>query len=242
MPNCVTIISGGMDSTVLAYHLKKENYTQTFLSFDYGQKHKKELVYAARTAETLYGKDQHQVIDLRDVTKFLTTSSLTSDVAVPDGHYNEDSMRSTVVPNRNAMMLSVAYSIASAIKAEGVAIGVHSGDRYNYPDCRIEFTAAFQAMENEALKGFDTPHLITPFINISKADIAAIGRDLHVPFEKTWSCYKGGRYHCGRCGTCVERLEALNYAQVKDKTKYQDKEFWKEAVKQYKESQSQVAV
>lgn len=236
MPKCVTILSGGLDSTVLAYHLQSEGYEQTFLSFNYGQRHKKELQYAAATAKAFNVK--HKIIDLRDVTEFLTSSSLTGQTAVPDGHYNEDTMRSTVVPNRNPMMLAVAYSIASSLKAQWVAAGVHSGDRYNYPDCRIEFTAAFQAMENRALEGFDTPNLLTPFITLSKAGIASLGIKLQVPFEKTWSCYKGERNHCGRCGTCVERLEALHEAGcTNDKTRYTDKHYWKVAVKEYVEKQ-----
>ena len=229
MQKSVTIISGGMDSAVMAYHLKDQGYEQEFLSFDYGQKHKKELEYAANLA----GNRRHRIINLTDITQFLTSSSLTSNVDVPDGHYNENSMRTTVVPNRNAMMLSIAFSVASALEYNWVAIGVHSGDRYNYPDCRLEFTQAFQEMQNKALDGFPTPHLLTPFIAFTKADIARLGGKLKVPFEATWSCYKGGDVHCGRCGTCVERLEAMDLAGVEDKTIYADKEFWKEAVSDY---------
>lgn len=239
--DCVTIISGGMDSTVLAHNLEKTSkYKQTLLSFNYGQKHKKELKFAAITASRL--NCPHQIIDLTSLTRFLVSSSLTTKQEVPDGHYNEDSMKSTVVPNRNAIMLSIAFSVASSIGARIVACGVHTGDRYNYPDCRIEFAKSFQEMENDSLQGLITPTLTTPFINMTKADIARLGRQIKVPFEETWSCYKGGDKHCGRCGTCVERLEAMHEASVQDDTEYLDKEYWKQAVAEYKSKEPYVNI
>ena len=228
----VSIVSGGMDSAVLAHDLAR-HYEQTFLSFNYGQRHKKELKYAKAMADCL--GCSHQIIDLTSLNRFLTTSSLTAGVEVPDGHYNEDSMRLTVVPNRNPIMLAIAFSVASSMGAAIVATGVHAGDRYNYPDCRTEFAAAFQEMEVKALEGFNTPSLYTPYIGITKADIAKLGSKLDVKFEETWSCYKGGDKHCGRCGTCVERLEAIHEAGVQDNTEYSDPEYWKQAVKEYAE-------
>jgi 7-cyano-7-deazaguanine synthase len=227
----VTIISGGMDSTVLAWQLAKEGYEQLFLSFDYGQRHKKELEFAASTAKTLHC--DHQIISLTDITRFLSTSALTGNVPVPDGHYNENSMRATVVPNRNPIMLSIACGIASSKNIPEVAIGVHTGDRYNYPDCRPGFILQFNSMEVAALDGFTTPCVYAPFIELSKAQIASIGKEIGLDFSTSWSCYKGGKIHCGRCGTCVERIEALHEAGVKDTTKYEDSEFWKKAVKDY---------
>lgn len=235
MIKCVTIVSGGMDSGVLAYMLANKGFEQILLSFDYGQRHKKELQYAAIIAKNL--GCSHNVIDLASVNPLIQTSALTFGGEVPDGHYNEDSMRATVVPNRNAMMLTIAFAAGSAANAHYVATGVHSGDRYNYPDCRFEFIDAFQLMQNKALDGFPTPILETPFINCTKAQIAKIGVELNVPFHETWSCYKGGEKHCGRCGTCVERLEALNEANAIDLTDYEDKDYWKQAVEEYQLSQ-----
>lgn len=228
----VTVVSGGMDSAVLAYNLAK-HYDQTFLSFNYGQRHKKELKYAKAMADK-FGCP-HQIIDLTSLNRFLTTSSLTAGVDVPDGHYSEDSMRLTVVPNRNAIMLSIAFSVASSMGAAIVATGVHAGDHAQYPDCRPKFATKFQEMEAASLEGFNTPSLYTPFIELTKTDIAKIGGMLGVPFEETWSCYKGGEVHCGRCGTDVERIEALHNAGVEDKTVYADPDYWKQAVKEYAE-------
>jgi len=163
-------------------------------------------------------------------------SALTDDIAVPDGHYAEETMKITVVPNRNAIMLTIAFGLASAQGADAVAAAVHGGDHFIYPDCRPAFIEAFQTMQNCALDGQSTIKLYTPFVTISKADIVSIGKELVVPFEKTWSCYKGGATHCGRCGTCVERIEAFHLAHVDDPTKYADTEFWKTAIQNTKNS------
>jgi 7-cyano-7-deazaguanine synthase len=157
-------------------------------------------------------------------------SALTDDIAVPDGHYAEESMKITVVPNRNAIMLAIAYGLAVAQGADTVAAAVHGGDHFIYPDCRPAFIEAFQTMENYALDGQPPIGLYVPFVMLAKADIVAIGEKLAVPFAETWSCYKGGTMHCGRCGTCVERLEAFQLALVPDPTDYADATFWKTAV------------
>jgi 7-cyano-7-deazaguanine synthase len=135
----------------------------------------------------------------------------------------------TVVPNRNAIMLSIAYGIASAQKADAVAAAFHGGDHFIYPDCRPGFVKVFEEMQNHALEGLSAIKLLAPFVNSTKADIVAEGAKLNVPFEHTWSCYKGGAQHCGRCGTCVERREAFDIAGVKDPTIYEDRDFWKSA-------------
>lgn len=224
-----------MDSAVLAYYLADKGFEQQLLSFNYNQRHKKELEYAKIIAKNL--NCPHQIVDLSSVSSLIATSALTFGADVPEGHYNEETMRITVVPNRNAMMLAIAFAVGSSWNAHQVAAGVHSGDRFNYPDCRVEFTRAFQHMQNYALDGFPTPLLDTPFINKSKADIAKIGKLLDVPFHQTWSCYKGGEKHCGRCGTCVERLEALHEAKAADSTQYEDYEYWKQAIQEYESSQ-----
>jgi len=172
------------------------------------------------------------VLDISHVGSMLSGSALTDDIAVPDGHYAEDSMKATVVPNRNAIMLSIGYGIASAQGAELVATAVHGGDHFIYPDCRPGFIKAFESMQNFALEGLSDISLYTPFLELSKADIVAEGAKLGVAFEDTWSCYKGGDIHCGRCGTCVERREAFDLAGVDDPTPYEDMDYWKEAIKE----------
>lgn len=216
----IAIVSGGMDSVTLAYWLKAEGYTAHVLSIDYGQRHRKELGFAMRTASRLGWK--HDLIDLTQVGSFLKGSALTDAIAVPDGHYAEETMRITVVPNRNAIMLSVAYGLAVAENAEVVALGVHAGDHFIYPDCRPAFLDAFDAMEKWAVEGFGHPslHLLAPFAHKTKADIATLGDRLGVPWDETWSCYKGGTLHCGTCGTCVERREAFALSGVHDPTVY----------------------
>jgi 7-cyano-7-deazaguanine synthase len=172
----------------------------------------------------------HHLIDISHLRALLSGSALTDNVTVPDGHYAEETMRITVVPNRNAIMLTIAYGIASVRELDAVATAVHGGDHFIYPDCRPNFINAFAQMQNYALDGFSNIQLYTPFLNKTKSDIAAEGAALHVPFVETWSCYKGGDIHCGRCGTCVERREAFHLADVQDPTEYADHKFWIEAV------------
>ena len=174
------------------------------------------------------------IIDISNISQYLSGSALTDDIDVPDGHYAEENMKTTVVPNRNAIMLSIAFGVAAGEKSSAVAAAVHAGDHFIYPDCRPEFVDTFRAMQNCALEGVWDVDLYAPFVNISKADIAKIGYDLGVKFENTWSCYKGGKIHCGRCGTCVERQEAMHLAGIKDKTEYEDSNYWKEKVSEEK--------
>jgi 7-cyano-7-deazaguanine synthase len=191
------------------------------LSFDYGQRHRVELDYASNTARVLAA--EHQVVDLSGLARLLSGSALTSTtVDVPDGHYSHVSMRATVVPNRNAIMLAVAVGKAVAVGADAVVFGAHAGDHPIYPDCRLAFVEAFEHMSVVANDGFAHPDLrvLAPFITLSKADIAVIGARMNVPFGETWSCYKGGAAHCGTCGTCMERREALDLAGVADPTVY----------------------
>lgn len=220
----LVVCSGGLDSVTLAYKVAKEHVLSAILSFDYGQRHKKEIDYAARCADAL--GVEHSVIDISHTGKMLSGSALTDDVAVPDGHYAEESMKTTIVPNRNAIMLSIAYGVAAAQKLDAVATAVHGGDHFIYPDCRPDFIHAFEAMQNHALDGVANIKLYTPFMNKDKSDIAKQAGDLAVPIFETWSCYKGGEKHCGRCGTCVERREAFHLAAVKDTTEYLDNDFW----------------
>lgn len=226
----LVICSGGLDSVTLAYKIAQEHTLLGLISFDYGQRHKKELGYAKQCADAL--TVPHQIIDISHVGAQLSGSALTDDVEVPDGHYAEESMKATVVPNRNAIMLAIAYGVASAQKADAVATAVHGGDHFIYPDCRPGFIQSFEDMQKHALEGMGEVKLYAPFVNISKADIAAQGHKYNVPFHQTWSCYKGGDKHCGRCGTCVERREAFHLAGLEDPTEYADPNFWIETVKQ----------
>lgn len=224
----IVICSGGLDSVSLAHKVAGEGTLKGLLSFDYGQRHVKEVEYAAACAQRL--GVPHKVVDISGVGAALSGSALTDDVDVPDGHYAEETMKVTIVPNRNAIMLAIAFGMAAAEKAGAVAAAVHGGDHFIYPDCRPGFINAFQAMQDHALEGVANIKLYTPFVEISKADIVTEGARWNTPFAETWSCYKGGEVHCGRCGTCVERREAFHLAGVEDPTVYADTEFWKSAV------------
>lgn len=218
----VVVVSGGLDSAVLAHHLAAvPDSAIRLLSFDYGQRHRKELDHAARLAGALDAR--HDVVDLRGVGALLSGSALTDGgVDVPDGHYTDESMRATVVPNRNAIFASVAVGVAVAEGADAVALGIHAGDHPIYPDCRPEFVDAAERLARVANAGFvpDGFRIDAPFLHWSKADIVRRGAELRVAFADTWSCYKGGDRHCGTCGTCVERREAFELAGVPDPTEY----------------------
>jgi 7-cyano-7-deazaguanine synthase len=224
----LVVCSGGMDSVTLAYKVAQERRLTRLVSFDYGQRHRKELDYAARCAKAL--AVPHTVVDMSFMGGLLSGSALTDDIDVPEGHYAEDNMKVTVVPNRNAIMLTIAYGIASAQGDEAVAAAFHGGDHFIYPDCRPDFAQAFEVMQNHALDGVSEIALYTPFITRTKGEIAAEGAQLNVPFADTWSCYKGGQHHCGRCGTCVERREAFHDAGAPDPTIYDDPDYWIDAV------------
>ena len=218
----VAVVSGGLDSTTMAYSLHAHGYALNAISFDYGQRHRKELEFAQRMAADLDAP--WTLIDLHaaGLTNVLSGSALTDEnVTVPDGHYADESMRITVVPNRNAIMLSIACALAVTREAGAVAFGAHTGDHFIYPDCRPEFVHAFELMVNLAVEGLASIDIMTPFLAMTKTDIVRLGSELNVPFERTWSCYKGGAMHCGTCGTCFERREAFALARVTDPTEYQ---------------------
>lgn len=218
----VTICSGGLDSVTLVAYLAEQGHAQQLVAFDYGQRHRKELEYASAAAQR--HNYRFDVVQLARLGPLLSGSALTdARVAVPEGHYADESMKATVVPNRNAIMLSIATGLAVARGAQGVAIGVHAGDHPVYPDCRPEFVDALDAAMRLGTAGFHIKEwtgLLAPFVTSSKADIVCIGAELSVPFEQTWSCYNGAELHCGRCGTCVERREAFELAGVVDPTIY----------------------
>ncbi|KFG71049.1 7-cyano-7-deazaguanine synthase QueC [Microvirga sp. BSC39] len=219
----LVICSGGLDSVTLAHKVAAEQILTRLVSFDYGQRHRKELDSARACAVSL--GVPHDIVDISAVGRLLTGSALTSGEPVPDGHYAEDTMRITVVPNRNAIMVAIAFGVAAAEQAEAVAAAVHGGDHFIYPDCRPDFIESFETMQRHALEGLASITLYAPFVRQGKADIVREGARLRVPFAETWSCYQGGKHHCGRCGTCVER-EAFHLAGVGDPTSYEDPDYW----------------
>ena len=227
----LVVCSGGLDSVTLAYKVAEESEVDSLMSFNYGQRHTTELDYARRCAEKL--SVPHDIVDIRSIGQLLSGSALTDNIEVPDGHYEEESMRVTVVPNRNAIMLSIVFGAAAARACDAVAIAVHGGDHFIYPGCRPDFIDSFQKMQDHALNGVHSVKLLAPFVNIDKAEVVRQGAALGVPFIDTWSCYQGSGHHCGRCGTCVERREAFALAGVDDPTHYHDEDFWKQAIAQY---------
>jgi 7-cyano-7-deazaguanine synthase len=214
----IVLLSGGLDSTVLAADLLADGHEVKALSVDYGQRHRRELDHARAIAARL--GIEHRIADLSTLTPFLAGSSQTSDdVAVPEGHYAEESMKLTVVSNRNMLLLSVATAWAVSSKADVIAYAAHNGDHAIYPDCRKEFID--KLAEAIAIADWHQVKLFAPFAEMSKADIARRGHEIGAPIELTWSCYKGGLTHCGKCGTCVERREAFELAGVPDLTVYE---------------------
>jgi len=215
--SALIVLSGGMDSTTLLALALHRGVKVRALSVDYGQRHVTELSAAADVAH--HYKTPLQRVRLPDAAALHAGSALTTpDIPVPDGHYAAESMRATVVPNRNMILLALAIGHAMSQGLEAVAYGAHAGDHAIYPDCRPEFAdtmarAASLATDNAVA-------LWTPFLHASKADIARLGAELHVPYSLTYSCYKGARLHCGTCGTCTERREAFSLAGLDDPTWY----------------------
>jgi 7-cyano-7-deazaguanine synthase len=213
----ITLVSGGMDSVTALYHAAAEHKIIGGLSFHYGSKHNdKELPLAKFHCDNL--GIPHTVIQLDFISDLFASSLLKSGGDIPDGHYEEQTMKQTVVPFRNGIMLSIAAGLAESQNVEGLVIAAHSGDHAIYPDCREPF---MQAMANAMRLGtYAGVQLLRPFILTDKAGIASIGNRLGVDYTLTWSCYKGGDIHCGTCGTCVERREAFQLAGVTDPTSY----------------------
>jgi 7-cyano-7-deazaguanine synthase len=213
----LVLCSGGMDSVTALYRARREHEVVAAISFDYGAKHNaRELAFAAEHAAKLGVR--HRIIDLRFMGALFRSALLAGGGEIPEGHYEADSMRQTVVPFRNAIMLSIAAGLAESEGAEGLVIAAHAGDHAIYPDCREDFMRAMaEAMRLGTYAGI---RLLRPFIAWDKAGIAAEGAKLGVDFSRTWSCYKGGVVHCGKCGTCVERREAFARAGLSDPTAY----------------------
>ena len=215
----IVSLSGGLDSTVLLYSLVSTRGAQNVkaLTVDYGQRHRREIDHARKITDTI--GVEHRVVDLSPLRALMWNSALTNDeVDVPKGHYEDESMKQTVVPNRNMLLLSVAAVWAISEGANTIAYAAHAGDDAIYPDCRTVFA---NAMEGALGLCHSTPIVLErPFVNRRKEDLVTLGRVLGVPFEETWSCYEGGLRHCGLCGTCCERKEAFSVAGVNDRTEY----------------------
>jgi 7-cyano-7-deazaguanine synthase len=213
----VVLCSGGMDSVTALYWAREHHAVAAVVSFDYGAKHNhRELPFAAEHAARLGVR--HVVVPLPWMNTLFASALLNSGEAIPEGHYEAENMRLTVVPFRNAIFLSIATGLAESAETEGLIIAAHGGDHAIYPDCREEFMGAMgQAMRLGTYAGIQ---LLRPFIAWDKGQIAAEGARLGVDFARTWSCYKGDAVHCGRCGTCVERREAFARAGLADPTVY----------------------
>ena len=216
MKDSVLILSGGMDSTTLLYD--EQERIALAISFDYGSNHNaREIPFAQLHCQRLGIK--HIVIPLEFMTKYFKSSLLEGAEAIPEGHYAADNMKSTVVPFRNAIMLSIAVGIAESNNLKNVMMANHAGDHTIDPDCTPAFVKAFDLTAQAGT--FINVHLLTPYTHLTKGEIAARGRELGIDYAETWSCYKGGEKHCGRCGTCVERKEALAEAGIEDTTEYE---------------------
>jgi len=213
----VVIYSGGMDSfTVLnrALHDGKEVYA---LTFDYGQRHVKEIEFACTVCQSL--NVNHKVIDISAINQLLAGSSLTDDIEIPEGHYEAESMKSTVVPNRNMILISLAVGYAVSVGANQVYYGAHSGDHAIYPDCRPEFVMKM----NDVCKiaNYESVEIFSPYLTVSKSDILTDGLKMGLTYDNTWTCYNGREKACGQCGACQERLEAFSDNNATDPLAYE---------------------
>lgn len=217
MKDSVIIVSGGMDSITLLYDLKDR--IALGISFDYGSNHNaREIPFAKMHCERL--GIRHITISLDFIHQYFKSSLLEGAEAIPDGHYEDENMKSTVVPFRNGIMLAIAAGIAESNGLAHVMIANHGGDHAIYPDCRPDF---INAMSSATKAGsYNGVTVIAPYTDISKTDIALKGKELGIDYTETWSCYKGGEKHCGKCGTCVERKEALHNAGIEDLTEYEE--------------------
>ncbi len=215
----VVIYSGGMDSFTLLHKARAKGLNVHALSFNYGQRHVRELEAAAAVCSDL--GIPHKVVDIRAMGEVMAGSALTSDVDVPEGHYEEDSMKATVVPNRNMILLSLATGYAVTVGASAVWYGAHGGDHAIYPDCRPEFVQKMDAVCRVA--NYEPVAIEAPFMTLDKGEILAEGLKLGLDYGQTWTCYNGRELACGRCGSCVERLEAFARHGVTDPLAYEER-------------------
>jgi 7-cyano-7-deazaguanine synthase len=217
MAKVLILLSGGMDSTAALYWAVQEHEVVGVVSFDYGAKHNHREIALAQWHAQQCGI-RHDIVALPFVNELFASDLLKSGGDIPEGHYADETMKRTVVPFRNGIMLAIACGIAESRGAEALVIAAHSGDHAIYPDCREPF---MQAIADSMREGtYARIELLRPFIAMDKTGIARLGHDLGLDFAQTWSCYKGGEIHCGNCGTCVERREAFIQAGLPDPTIY----------------------
>lgn len=219
----VVILSGGMDSVSMLHKLYKDNHQLTAISFNYGQRHSKELLLAKENCDLL--GINHKIIDIDVLKELISNSALTGDIEVPEGHYEQDNMTQTVVPNRNMIMASLAIGYAVNIDYEAIAMGIHSGDHAIYPDCRPEFHSALRTCS--LIANYKPIEVLAPYLYSDKTEIIKDGLKNDVDYSKTWTCYKGGKIACGVCGSCQERLEAFKNNNIEDPIDYEQRELIK---------------
>lgn len=217
MKDCILILSGGMDSTTMLYEYRDD--IALAVSFHYGSNHNdKEIPFARYHCEKLGIK--HITIPLAFMKQYFRSSLLEGSEAIPEGNYDDENMKSTVVPFRNGIMLAIVAGLAETYGLKHVMMANHGGDHTIYPDCRPAFVEAMSAAI--AAGTYEGITLKTPYTNITKGEIARKGKALGIDYTQTWSCYKGEEVHCGKCGTCRERKEALAAAGIEDLTPYED--------------------
>lgn len=217
MKDGIIVLSGGMDSVTMLHEFASE--IKVAVSFDYGSKHNaKEIPFAALHCQQL--GIQHIVIPLDFMTRYFKSSLLMGGEDIPEGNYDDENMKSTVVPFRNGIMLSVAAGLAESHGLKRLFIANHFGDHAIYPDCRAGFIKAMSEAVSEGT--YEHIRIEAPYTGINKTDIAKRGAKLGINYAETWSCYKGGEKHCGKCGTCMERKEAFRAAGLTDPTIYEE--------------------
>ncbi len=225
----VIVLSGGMDSLTALAEMINRGDEIVCLNFQYGSKHN------AKENEAIKKITEHFRVPLKqivlDFNDYLKSDLLNSGGEIPEGHYAAENMKKTVIPFRNGIMLSIAAGFAESIEASTVVLGNHAGDHAIYPDCRATFVDAMDKAIN--LGTYAGIRLFSPFLLLTKGQIVSRGIELGVPYEHSWSCYKGGDIHCGKCGTCVERLEAFEQAGIQDPLPYEDRDYYKSVLQSH---------
>jgi 7-cyano-7-deazaguanine synthase len=206
-----------MDSFTLLHRARAMGHEVHALSFDYGQRHVRELQCARDVCRSL--AVPHRVVELASIGGLIAGSALTDDVAVPEGHYAEASMKATVVPNRNMILISLATGYAVSVGAQAVWFGAHGGDHAIYPDCRPAFVEKMDAVCRVA--NYEPVAVAAPYLQMDKGEILAEGLVMGLDYSQTWTCYNGREAACGRCGSCVERLEAFAAHDIGDPLPYE---------------------
>lgn len=229
----VLILSGGVDSSTLLYYLLSKGYEVSAITFIYGQRHSKEVEFAKKLVEKAkkFGKLEHRIVDISSIHDLISKGAITGEDGIPEGFYTEERQKATIVPNRNMILLSIAVGYAVKIGANEVHYAAHKSDYSVYPDCRKEF---IKALDTAIYLGnlWSPVELKAPFVEMKKSEIVSLGLKLGVPYELTWSCYRGEERPCLTCGTCVERTEAFLSNGIRDPLL--NEEEWKKAVEIYR--------